>query len=58
MKNLHRLKRKHHYLENCRILSSSDAHYLWDIAEPNLQIYARSKSPSDILEALGSGLLK
>ena len=58
MKNLHRLKREHPYLENCRILSSSDAHYLWDIAEPNLQIYARSKSPSDILEAMGSGLLK
>lgn len=54
MEHLHRLKKEHPYLEHCRILSNSDAHYLWDIAEPNLQIYARSKQPADILEALSS----
>lgn len=53
MKNLHRLRREHPYLENCRIVSNSDAHYLWDIKEPDLQLYARSTSPDHILEALG-----
>lgn len=54
VEHLHRLKKEHPYLERCRILSNSDAHYLWDIAEPNLQIYAKSKQPADILGALSS----
>ena len=51
---LHQLRRAHPYLESCRILSSSDAHYLWDIHEPDLQIPCASRSIPDILEFLSS----
>lgn len=50
--NLHRLKKAHPYLGSCRILSNSDAHYLWDISEPDLQICSLSREIPDILAAL------
>ena len=52
LENLHRLKRENPYLNGCKIVSSSDAHYLWDINEANLQIFAESKEIKDILKAL------
>ena len=51
---LHQLRRDHPYLESCRILSNSDAHYLWDIREPDLQIPCASRSIPDILEVLSA----
>jgi hypothetical protein len=52
MANLHRLRKEHSYLEHCKILSSSDAHRLEEIAEPTLQIWAPGRSPKEILKAL------
>lgn len=52
MKRLHELKRANPYLENCNILSSSDAHYLQDINEPYYQIISQSREIPDILAAL------
>ena len=34
------------------LLMDSDAHYLEDIHEPEYQIYARSRGPADVLDAL------
>ncbi len=52
--NLHRIKKEHPYFEGCRVIRCSDAHYLWDIAEPEYQIRAESRKPADILAALVS----
>lgn len=52
LKNLHRLRAAHPYLERCNIISSSDAHYLEDISEPNYRIYAESKEIPSILKAI------
>lgn len=52
MKRLHELKRANPYLENCNIVSSSDAHYLQDINEPYYQIISQSREIPDILAAL------
>ena len=49
---LHMLQKTNPYLKTCKIVSSSDAHYLWDMNEPNYQIFAESKSIKDILKAL------
>lgn len=51
-KNLHKLQNTNPYLNNCHAICSSDAHYLVDIHERLFQIYARSKSVSDILISL------
>lgn len=51
--HLHRIQKEHPYFLQCKMLSSSDAHYLEDIHEPDYQIYARSRSVSDILDTLG-----
>ena len=53
-KNLHQIRRDHPYFEECNVICCSDAHYLEDIHEPEYQIYARSKQPADILDALDS----
>ena len=53
-KNLHRIRREHPYFEGCNVICCSDAHYLEDIHEPEYQIYARSKEPADVLDALES----
>lgn len=52
MSNFHRLKRAHPYLERCRIISNSDAHYVKDIRTPLYTIESRSLDPADILETL------
>lgn len=55
-KNLHRIRREHPYFKRCLALCCSDAHYLWDIAEPVYQLQAESRDVSDILAALRSPL--
>lgn len=57
LKNLHALKKANPYLNTCHIVSSSDAHYLGDINEPEYQIISPSRKIPDILEALESGIL-
>lgn len=52
LKKLHSLKKANPYLENCQIISSSDAHYLGDINEPNYQIFSNARDIADILEHL------
>ncbi|MFR5601975.1 MAG: PHP domain-containing protein [Lachnospiraceae bacterium] len=52
LKNLHRLRKEHPYLNECRIISNSDAHYLQDIHEPDLTILVEEKTIEGILQAL------
>lgn len=52
LKNLHRIRKEHPYFNHCRILCSSDAHYLEDIHEADYQIFAKSRRIADILEAI------
>lgn len=53
-KNLHRIQKEHPYFKGCRAVCCSDAHYLWDIAEPDYQIWAESQKAADVLAALSS----
>lgn len=50
--HLHQIQKEHPYFLQCKMLSSSDAHYLEDIREPDYQIYAKSRAAKDILEGL------
>lgn len=43
---------KNPYLKKCNIIYNSDAHYLYDISEPEHYIEVRSKTIADILETL------
>lgn len=52
MRNLHGLLKQNPYLAGCRIISSSDAHYLEDIREPELTIEVKERSAAGVLEAL------
>lgn len=52
LKKLHELRRTNPYLENCRIISNSDAHYLEHIHEPELTIPVREKSVEAVLAYL------
>ncbi|MDO4277749.1 MAG: PHP domain-containing protein [Lachnoclostridium edouardi] len=52
MKKLHEMRREHPYLEQCRIISNSDAHYLEDINEPLLTIDVKEKSAEAVIWAL------
>lgn len=52
LKNLHRIQKEHPYFLQCNIISSSDAHYLNDIREPEYQIFSKSKKIKDILAAI------
>lgn len=52
LKKLHELKRSNPYLEQCRIISNSDAHYLENINEPEFMLPVRSKSIESVIEAL------
>lgn len=52
LSQLHRLRARHPYLQSCRIVSNSDAHFLWDIKEPDLQIESASRQIPDILSSL------
>lgn len=51
---LHTLRKSNPYLNSCRILSSSDAHYLADIHEPEHQIFPKSRALDDILQAIAN----
>lgn len=55
-KNLHRIQQEHPYFLNCRMLSSSDAHYLPDIHEPEYQIYPAGKTAADIIAYLRTAI--
>lgn len=52
MNNLHRLRREHPYLEKCRIITDSDAHYLEHMNEPINTIYTADHSPEAVIAAL------
>lgn len=52
MKKLHMLKQNHSYLEGCRIISNSDAHYLEDINEPLLSLLVKERSAKAVIDAL------
>lgn len=56
LKKLHELRRQHPYLNQCRIISNSDAHYLEQIKEPELTIEVREKSVEAVLDAIRNGL--
>lgn len=49
---LHELKKRNPYLEGCRIISNSDAHYLEDIHEPRLTIETGEKTMEAVVRAL------
>ena len=49
---LHGLKREHPYLEKCRIISNSDAHYLEHINEPRLTLDVPERSRQAVVEIL------
>ena len=52
LKKLHQLKQDHPYLDYCRIISNSDAHYLEHINEPELTLQVKEKTPQGIIDAL------
>lgn len=52
LKKLHEVRRANPYLEKCRIISNSDAHYLEHIHEPELTIPVREKSVEAVLAYL------
>ncbi len=52
MDKLDMLMKSNPYLEKCRIISSSDAHYLEHINEPLHYLHAESRKITDILKAL------
>lgn len=58
LRKLHQLKKEHPYLEKCRIISNSDAHYLEHIHEANLTLAVKEKSVKGVLDALKEGLGK
>lgn len=55
LRKLHELKRQHPYLEGCRIISDSDAHYLDQIQEPERVICVKEKSVEAVLDAIRNG---
>lgn len=54
--NYHTLKKGNPYLEKCRIISDSDAHYLEDIHEPRLSIAVEERTVEAVVEALKRGI--
>ena len=54
MANLHQLRRDHPYLQNCKVITDSDAHYLEHINEPINTINIKDKSIASILEYLST----
>lgn len=49
LKKLHEVRKGNPYLEGCRIISDSDAHYLEDIHEPRLTIPVRERSVEAVI---------
>ena len=54
MTRFHEIKKSNPYLEKCRIICDSDAHYLEHIHLPQYTISVKSKDPKDILSALNT----
>ena len=54
IKNLHRLRSEHPYLEKCKIITDSDAHYLPKINEPVNTLYVKEKSVKGVMDVLRS----
>ncbi|HIQ98907.1 MAG TPA: PHP domain-containing protein [Candidatus Scybalocola faecavium] len=54
MENLPQLIRQHPYLEKCRIITNSDAHYLEHMNEAIHRIHSKSRRIPDILKSLTS----
>ncbi len=52
LKKLHGLKKDNPYLEECRIISNSDAHYLEHIHEPGLTLPVEEKTAEGVVKAL------
>lgn len=52
LKKLHEVRKGNPYLEGCRIISDSDAHYLEDINEPRLTIPVKEKSVEAVIRYL------
>lgn len=52
LKTLHTTQKLHPYFVNCNIISSSDAHYLEDIKEPEYQLFSESRDIAHILAAI------
>ena len=52
IKKLHGIREKNPYLDSCRILVNSDAHYLEDIREPEFTIPVRERTAAGVVEAL------
>lgn len=52
MENLAELRKLHPYLETCRAITDSDAHYLEQISEPKNFLHAESKTASAVIDAL------
>lgn len=52
LKKLHEVRKSNPYLESCRIVSNSDAHYLEHIHEAELTIPVREKSVEAVIEYL------
>jgi PHP family Zn ribbon phosphoesterase len=52
LSRLHDLQKSNPYLNKCRVISNSDAHYLEHINEPVNFIHAKSREIPDILSAL------
>ena len=56
LKKLHQLRRQHPYLEGCKIISNSDAHYLGDIHEPQLTLHVEERSVKAVVRSLLDGV--
>ncbi len=52
LKKLHQVRQGNPYLENCRVISNSDAHYLEHIHEPELTIPVEEKSAEAVIRYL------
>ncbi|MGN0159239.1 MAG: PHP domain-containing protein [Brotaphodocola sp.] len=52
LKKLHEVKKNNPYLEKCKIISNSDAHYLEHINEPELTILVKEKSVQAVIDWL------
>ncbi|NLZ45604.1 MAG: phosphoesterase [Clostridiales bacterium] len=48
------LIKKHDYLNKCRVLTNSDAHYLHDINEPVNFLHAEEKTPQAVINTIKS----
>lgn len=52
LSKLHGLKKSNPYLDSCKIISNSDAHYLEHIHEPELTLQVKEKNIQEVLKAL------